>query len=182
MTGWLAAADAVPRRRVLAAATMMLPLAATASCSVPDLLAPPPGPSVSVRTLTAAIAAEESLVHTYQQVIARQPDLGAQLHPFLTQHQDHLAQLKNRLVVPPHVRTPSAAPATSGPPSPAPTSASAALTLLGQAEQSAAAAQLERLGRVPPSLAQLLASIAASEVTHAVALSGLTGANQGGGG
>ena len=177
MRGWLAATDAVPRRRVLAVATMVLPLAATASCSVPDVLAKPPGPALSVRTLSAAIAAEQALVTTYQHVISRHPDLEGRLHPFLTQHQDHLAQLKSRLIVPPHVATPSALPASAAPPA-APASASAAITLLGQAEQNAATAQLGRLGGAPPSLAQLLASIAASEATHAVALSARTAADQ----
>ena len=41
---------------------------------------------------------------------------------------------------------------------------------LVRAEQTAAAAQLGRLKGTPPALAQLLASIAASEATHAVAL------------
>jgi hypothetical protein len=63
---------------------------------------------------------------------------------------------------------PSPAPA-----SPAPASAGspeAAVTLLVRAEQTAAAAQLSRLKGTPPALAQLLASIAASEATHAAAL------------
>jgi hypothetical protein len=50
--------------------------------------------------------------------------------------------------------------------------------MLGDAERSAAGAQLGRLVTATPSLAQLLASIAASEATHAVALSAL---NPGGG-
>ena len=45
--------------------------------------------------------------------------------------------------------------------------------MLGEAERAAAAAQLGRLATATPSLAQLLASIAASEATHAVALSAL---------
>jgi len=150
---------------------MMLPLAATASCGVPDLLAPPPGPTRSVRTLRASITAEQSLVDTYQRVLAAHPALTAMLRPFLTQHDDHLAQLKSRLIIPPHVK---ATPLPS-PPAPAspPTSARAAIGMLGDAERAAAAAQLGRLAAATPSLAQLLASIAASEATHAVALSAL---------
>ena len=171
MTERPAAALAFSRRRVLAVSTMVLPLAATASCGGPDLLAPPPGPSPSVRTLRASITAEQSLVDAYHRVLAAHPALAAALRPFLTQHDDHLAQLKSRLIIPPHVK----ATPLSSPPAPAspPASARAAITLLGDAERAAAAAQLGRLAAVTPSLAQLLASIAASEATHAVALSAL---------
>jgi len=50
-----AAARAFSRRRLLAVSAAMLPAAATAACGSPDLLAPPPGPSPSVRTLRASI-------------------------------------------------------------------------------------------------------------------------------
>ena len=102
----LTATRALSRRRVLAASTMMLPLAATASCGVPDLLRPPPGLSASVRTLRASITAERALIGTYQHVIAAYPALTATLRPFLAQHEDHLAQLKSRLIIPPHVTAP----------------------------------------------------------------------------
>ena len=171
-----AAARTFSRRRILAVSTMMLPVAATASCGTPDLLAPPPGPSPSVRTLRASITAEQSLVDGYHRVLAAYPALTAMLHPFLTQHDQHLAELKSRLIIPPHVKaTPLPAPPAPARP---PASARAAVTMLGDAERSAAGAQLGRLATATPSLAQLLASIAASEATHAVALSAL---NPGGG-
>jgi hypothetical protein len=166
-----AAARAFSRRRMLAVATMMLPVAVTASCGVPDLLAPPPGPSPSVRTLRAAITAEQALVEAYRRVLDTYPALTASLHPFLAQHEDHLAELKSRLIIPPHVKaTPLPTPRAASPPA----SARAAVTMLGDAERAAAAAQLGRLAAATPSLAQLLASIAASEATHAVALSALS--------
>ena len=173
MTEWLAATRALSRRRVLAVSAMAVPVAATASCGVPDLLAPPPGPSPSVRTLRAAITAEQGLADAYARVTAAYPELAAMLRPFRTQHDDHLAQLRGRLIIPPHVR---ATPVPSPSPSPAgrPASTRAAIALLADAERGAAAAQLGRLGTATPSLAQLLASIAASEATHAVALSSLT--------
>lgn len=176
MTDWLATARPLSRRRVLAASTVLAPLAAVASCGVPNPLAGPPGPSPDVRTLRASIAAEQSLVDVYRGVLAAHPALSASLHTFLTQHEDHLSQLRSRLIVPPHVSaSPSASPSpsASASASPPPASASAAITALGAAERSAAAAQLQRLGTTDPSLAQLLASIAASEATHAVALSAL---------
>jgi hypothetical protein len=165
------AAPALSRRRLLAASTLAAPLAALSSCAVPDPLAGPPGPSQDVRTLRAAISAEQALVTEYQKVLAAQPGLAASLRTFLTQHQDHLGQLKSRLIVPPHV-TPSPAASPTAAASPPPASAAAARASLAEAERKAAAAQLQRLASATPALAQLLASIAASETTHAVALGG----------
>jgi len=167
-----AAARAFSRRRILAVSSLMLPVAATASCGVPNLLAPPPGPSPSVRTLRASITAEQALVDAYHRVLAAYPALTAMLRPFLTHHDEHLAELKSRLIIPPHVKAAPLPPAPA--PARPPASPRAAVTMLGDAERAAAAAQLGRLATATPSLAQLLASIAASEATHAVALSALT--------
>jgi hypothetical protein len=150
----------------------MLPLLAVASCSVPDPLAGPPGPSREVLTLRACISAEQVLVEVYRKVLGMHPGLSASLRPFLTQHEDHLAQLQSRLIIPPHAAA-SPSPSPPAPPPRPPASASAAVRLLGDAEHGAAAAQVRRLASATPSLAQLLASIAASEATHAVALSAL---------
>jgi hypothetical protein len=175
VTDWLATARPLSRRRVLAASTVLAPLAAVASCGVPDPLAGPPGPSPDVRALRASISTEQSLVDAYRRALGAHPALAASLRTFLTQHEDHLNQLRSRLIVPPHVAaSPSASPTPSAPASPPPASASATITALGAAERGAAAAQSRRLGTAEPSLAQLLASIAASEATHAAALSGLT--------
>jgi hypothetical protein len=51
-----------------------------------------------------------------------------------------------------------------------PSKPSAVLDFLRAAELHASDALLSRLGTVPPSLAQLLASISASEATHAAML------------
>jgi hypothetical protein len=150
----------------------MLPLAAAASCSEPKALRKPPGLSASVRTLRASIIAEQALVDDYRAVIRRYPQLSGRLDSFLSQHQQHLTQLQSRLIVPPHVTmSPIPSPPAPGPAAPsAAGTADAAVALLVKAEQNAAAAQLGRLDGTPASLAQLLASIAASEATHAVAL------------
>jgi hypothetical protein len=160
------------RRRVLTAGAVALPLAATASCGVPEALRKPPGLSASVRTLRASITAEQALVDDYRAVIRHYPQLSGRLDSFLSQHQQHLAQLQGRLVVPPHVTmSPIPSPPAPGPSSPsAAASADAAVARLVKAEQNAAAAQLGRIDGAPAALAQLLASIAASEATHAVAL------------
>ena len=97
MTSW----RAVSRRRVLTAGAVMLPLAATASCGVPEALRKPPGLSASVRTLRASITAEQALVDDYRTVIRRYPQLSGRLDSFLSQHQQHLTQLQSRLIVPP---------------------------------------------------------------------------------
>jgi hypothetical protein len=162
---------ALSRRRLLTASALVAPLAAVASCAVPNPLGGPPSPSPDVRTLRAAISAEQALVAEYQKVLAAHPGLAASLRTFLTQHQDHLGQLKSRLIVPPHV-TPSPVPSPSASAAPPPASAAAARASLAEAERKAAAAQVQRLAGATPSLAQLLASIAASETTHAVALAG----------
>ena len=163
MTSW----RAVSRRRMLTAVLGSSALAVTA-CGVPEALKKPPGLSASVRTLRASITAEQALVDSYHDVVRRHPQLSARLNSFLTQHQQHLAQLRGRLVVPPHVTmSPIPSPTAA---SPAPASAEAAVGLLVRAEQTAAAAALSRLKGTPPALAQLLASIAASEATHAAAL------------
>jgi len=168
VTSW----RAVSRRRVLTAGAIVLPLAATVSCGVPEALRKPPGLSASVQTLRSSITAEQALVDDYRAVLRRYPQLSGRLDSFLSQHQQHLVQLQGRLVVPPHVTmTPVPSPSPAGPASPgAAGTADAAVALLVKAEQNAAAAQLSRLDGAPASLAQLLASIAASEATHAVAL------------
>jgi predicted small lipoprotein YifL len=174
VTDWLSTARPLSRRRVLTASTVLAPVAAVASCGMPNPLAGPPGPSPDVRTLRAAISTEQSLVDAYRRALGAHPALSASLRTFLTHHEGHLHQLRSRLVVPPHVAaSASASPSASAPASPPPASASAAIAALGGAEGGAAAAQLRRLATTTPSLAQLLASIAASEATHAVALSAL---------
>jgi hypothetical protein len=174
VTDWLATARPLSRRRVLAAATALAPVTALASCGVPNPLAGPPGPSPDVRTLRASISTEESLVGAYRSLLAAFPALSGSLRVFLSQHEEHLSQLHGRLIVPPHVSvSPSPSPPASAPPSAPPASPSAAITALAAAERDAAAAQVGRLGTTEASLAQLLASIAASEATHAAVLSGL---------
>ena len=97
--------------------------------------------------------------------------LAAALEPVLAEHRAHLAQLRSRLIVPagaaplPSERAPvaPAAPAAPG----------AAVTFLRAAEEAAATALLDRLPQAPASLAQLFASISASEATHVPVLDAL---------
>ena len=132
----------------------------------PDPLAGRPPLGHDVLTLQAVIAAEENMIDLYQLAIGG--DSGTTrartLRPLLAQHQQHLVQLKARLIVPPGA-SPSSA-------SPSPRASTISITRLRAAERASAADLVRRLATAPPALAQLLASIAASDATHATALGG----------
>lgn len=137
-------------------------------CSGPNPLAGPPPVSPEVHEVFGAIAAEEALINTYNRAIARYSGLSATLAPLLADHRAHLARLRARIVEPPghHLAVRASRAVT------VPGSRAATMTMLAGAERSAASACLRRLGAVPASTAQLLASIAACEVTHAQSLTG----------
>jgi hypothetical protein len=170
--------DILPRRRVLAASAAALPvLLAASGCrssdafTGPDPLAGPPSPAPDVLTLQAVIAAEQALIRLYQAAVgtsARATVREHGLEALLTQHQSHLTQLRSRLILP--------SPAASAPASPAATAsgtpAGVSIARLRAAERASAASLLRRLATVQPSLAQLFASIAASDATHAMVLGG----------
>ena len=180
--------DIVPRRRVLLASATALPLLlATAGCrssslfTGPDPLAGRPPLGRDVMTLQAVIASEENLINLYRTAIngdsgtaphdARARTLGT----LLAQHEQHLAQLRTRLVEPAGAPTPSSPPGSTGPASPGPASPGAAQVTtarLRAAERASAASLVQRLATVEPALAQLFASIAASDATHATVLAG----------
>jgi hypothetical protein len=169
--------DIVPRRRVLLASAAALPLLlGAAGCrssdmfTGPDPLAGRPPLGHDVLTLQAVIAAEENMIDLYQLAISG--DSGTTrartLRSLLAQHQQHLVQLKARLIVPPGA---SASPSPSSA-SPSPRASTVSITRLRAAERASAADLVRRLVTAPPALAQLLASIAASDATHATALGG----------
>lgn len=171
------------RRAVLAAAAASLPLLAVSGCKGVGALATPPRPAPDVAVLRSAIAAEEIMIARYDAVIARSASLAVRLRPLRAEHRLHLAQLQSRLIVPP-ASAAAASPAPHGPsphgpsshgPSPhppdsVPDGTAAAISFLQAAESAAAATLLRQLASVSPSLAQLMASVAASEATHASAL------------
>jgi hypothetical protein len=172
--------DFVPRRRVLAASAVALPfLLGIAGCrssdafTGPDPLAGRPPLGRDVLTLQAVIAAEENMIDLYRTAISG--DLGNRaaaqtrmLQSLQAQHEQHLVQLKARLVVPPGASaSPSGAAA-----SPSPRPSTVTVTGLRAAERASAADLVQQLVTVPPALAQLFASIAASDATHVTALGG----------
>jgi hypothetical protein len=169
--------DIVPRRRVLLASAAALPLLlGAAGCrssdvfTGPDPLAGRPPLGHDVLTLQAVIAAEENMIDLYQLAISG--DSGTSrartLRSLLAQHQQHLIQLKARLIVPPAA---SASPSPSSA-SPSPRASTVSIAGLRAAERASAADLVRRLATAPPALAQLLASIAASDATHVTALGG----------
>jgi hypothetical protein len=165
---------------MLAASAAALPvLLATAGCrssqlfAGPDPLAGRPPLSHDVITLQAVIAAEQALIRLYQAAVGsdlRATAQGGILGGLLAQHRQHLARLKAMLIVPAGAPTATAAAAA---PSPGPgTPGRVTIARLRAAETRSAADLVQRLATVEPSLAQLFASIAASDATHAVALGG----------
>ena len=136
----------------------------------PDPLAGKPPLGHDVLTLQAVIAAEEQLIGLYRTAIgtdhvtaSRSRTLGS----LLGQHEQHLAQLKARLVVPPEASPSPSRPATT------PRPGRVTTARLRAAEQASAASLVRQLAAVPPALAQLFASIAASDATHVTVLGGL---------
>jgi hypothetical protein len=161
-------------RALPAAAGTAAPLL-LASCRGLQVLGAPPPPPADVLVLRAAISAEEIMVARYAAALS---DLGTTMPPsparsdtasviavraVHAEHAEHLARLRARLVEP--------SGSSSSSPSPAPSvqvtgSPAAVLSMLEQAEQAASDRLLSQLGGLPGSLAQLFASIAASEATH----------------
>jgi hypothetical protein len=164
---------------MLFASAAALPLLlGTAGCRSSDVFAGPdplagrPPLSRDVLTLQAVIAAEENLIGLYRTALAGAPAPAQALRTLLAQHEQHLAQLRARLIVPPG---PAPSPAQPGRPSASGTATPAApvsLARLRAAERASAADLVQRLATVPPALAQLLASIAASDATHVAVLGG----------
>jgi len=185
---------------VLAASAAAVPvLLATAGCrssdafAGPDPLAGRPTLSPDVVALQAVIAAEQAMITLYQSAVASHlalstagPTTGPTAGPtsgpttgpatgragvleeLLAQHRQHLGQLQARLVLP--AGSPSAQASSSASPGAAP--ARVTIARLRAAESASATDLVRRLVSMPPALAQLFASIAASDATHVVALGG----------
>ena len=166
--------SADPTRRVVLAASAALPLL-VAGCRGTQVLGTPPRLSAAVRQLRSAIAAEQSMVASYQRVLTlladgraaagSGPAARATLAGLLAEHQDHLRQLQARLI-PGSPQAAGAGPLPAPSVTGVPTAPRQAIGYLGAAEQAASDRLLGGVLQVPPSLAQLFASISASEATH----------------
>ena len=156
---------------MLAAPAAALPvLLAAAGCrssdafAGPDPLAGRPTPAPDVVTLQAVIAAEQTMIRLYEVAVDR--DVATGLAGLLAQHRQHLGLLQARLLVP------SGAPTATPPASAGTVRGPVTIARLRAAERASATDLVRQLVTVQPALAQLFASIAASDATHAVALSG----------
>jgi hypothetical protein len=165
------------RRTLLIASAAALPVLLTA-CRGVEALGTPPPPPADVQTLRSAIEHEAALVASYAALTAAGGSAGpgsqpgaaggaaggrtaAALAVVLADHHQHLAQLKSRLVEP-------AGRGGSAATGPAAGRGGTIRTIaeLEQAEQEASDRLIAQLAGLPPTLAQLFASIAASEATH----------------
>ena len=182
---------------VLASAAALPVLLGTASCrsqdvfTGPDPLAGPPRPAPDVITLQAVIAAEQRMIQLYRAALGgnRAAARARSLEPLLAEHEQHLARLRARLIVPPGASATPAAQASSQAQASSSSSPGASgsggaggsagpvhgrvtVARLRAAERASAAGLVQRLGTAEPALAQLFASIAASDATHVTALGG----------
>jgi hypothetical protein len=157
---------------LLAAVPATLPLVlALSACKGPAVLSAPAALSPQTRMLLHAVTAEQNLVWLYSKAIAAYSGLTPTLAPLRAEHEAHLAQLRARVIEPPGQQvsgTVTAKPALG-------TSEANVLAQLRAAEQGAVKILMSRLNGASPSLAQLYASIAASEATHVSVLSARAG-------
>jgi hypothetical protein len=159
------------RRVVLTAAAGAAAVPLLAGCKGIGALGPLPKTAADVITLDHAITAEKLMVARYQATLSAmtgRPKTETLLRTLLTEHQAHLDQLRSRLILPPRLATVSPAPSPASPAGP--TGREALIAELATAEHAASARLTRQLLDVPPALAQLMASIAASEAAHVVVL------------
>ena len=168
---------------MLAASAAALPaLLATAGCrssdafAGPDPLAGRPALSPDVITLQEVITAERAMIALYQAAVNGGTRPARTLEGLLAQHRQHLSRLQARLILPSGSGSaapspsPSSSLSSSSSLSRGPAPGRVTIAQLHAAERASATDLVRRLVSVPPALAQLFASIAASDATHVVAL------------
>jgi hypothetical protein len=159
----------LPRRAVLVGAAA-LGATGLAACS-PDRATPPPRPDPDVLLRLRVAGEVRSLLVAYAAVIATHPATGARLRPFAAETRAHdraLSGPPGALPTPSRRTATTGTPASSSPaPSPVPSTTAAALAWLAGLERTAAERRRRELLRAGPDLARLLASVGASEATHA---------------
>jgi Ferritin-like domain len=165
---------AEPTRRALlgAGATASVLLAGSlAGCKGIAALGSPPQAGPDVAILDHAIVAEELMIARYHAALTALTSdaaVAATARHLLAEHEQHLAALRSRLVLPQRLATASPRPSPTPPPLPA--GSRGVLAALADAESVASAGLIHQLRQVPAPLAQLMASIAASEASHVVVL------------
>jgi len=179
------------RRALLAASAAALPVL-TVGCRGVQALGTAPRPAAGAVRLRAAITAEELMVARYRAAIALLAEGAATtgegttgggpaaravlagLAGLARQHSEHLRLLRSRLS-PGSPRAALSGPVAAAPSGAVPASPRLAIAGLAVAEQEASDRLLAEVTAVPPSLAQLLASISASEATHVPVLHAAAG-------
>lgn len=154
-------------RRALMGGSLAL---AVAACQPAGNAPRADGTDPDVLALRRALSAEQRLLARYDAVRRRHPDLADRIDPIAAEHRHHARALAARVTPSPEpTPTPTASPGDGWR---APPDAAEATRGLADLERAAAADRVDDLFAVPPFLAQLLASISASETTHAELLAG----------
>jgi hypothetical protein len=153
------------RRRALTAGALAVPALAAACTSKRQATpAPPVNPDDALRA--AALVRERTLVAAYRDALAGVPTLQGKLGPLLADHETHLAALGEASAT----ASSTVAPSTPVASRVTPTTAAAALAKLRSLEHTAAAAHATAAITASRRLAATLASLAACEASHRVAL------------
>jgi hypothetical protein len=153
--GWVEPMSVSPSRRRLLQAALVSPVLAACTSSGDDR-SESVDPDVAIRE--AAIARERSLVEHYRAAAASSSsDIATRTAGLLEEHEQHLLALNAPTAAP--------SPSVTRAPLPVPT-----LAQLVAAEHVAAGAHAGAATRASRSLAAVLASLAASEASHAVVL------------
>jgi hypothetical protein len=165
---------------IAAAAAGSLGLAGSlAGCKGLTALGPVPHVSADVVTLEHVISAEETMVAIYQAAVNQLGNTSitsgngsdaqtvAAIH---AEHVEHLRQLQARLILPPRYAKRTSSSGKHPKPPQLPPDAKAVIATLAGYEHAAATKLTSDLVAVPAALAQLMASIAASESAHVVYL------------
>ena len=140
--------------------------------STPTTPTTPDDPDGALRAEVAA--SEVALIVAYRGAIAADPQLAADLEPFLAHHEEHLAR-----IAPDYVGDTSrdGASSTSASPDASASPPSTAAEVLAELTAAESAGRAQRAtacdGAKDPALARDLCLIAASEAQHAAALAGI---------
>lgn len=167
---------AITRRAVLSASALAAASLATAGCATFNAATAAARVPPDVTVLRAVTVAKIDMIARYTAAISAYPRLRPGLGPLLADHQAHLAELRRRLMEPPHpapgLSLPAARPGAS-PAAAVPSGEPAAVSALAGMERAAADRHVAQLRSVTPSLAQLFASIAACEAAHVALLAAM---------
>ena len=127
---------------------------------------------VDLVVVSRALAASQDLAKRYAATVAAFPELAGVLGPLEIEHAAHIAALDTTptSAAPVASSGTGSAPASTSSAASAPAIPSEALAALAAAERASAGARVADLLTCSPAVARLLASIAASQATHAAVL------------